>query len=76
MLKEARLKRGLSQSQLAKRSNIPLQTIQKYESGYANINHAKLETLLKICIVCECDIKEIISEEHLITLIKIYEEER
>lgn len=74
MLQEIRKKRGLSQSQLAKRCNIPKQTLQKYEQGIANINHAKLETLLKLCIALECDIKEILSDQHLINLIEIYKE--
>lgn len=65
MLQEVRKKRGLSQSQLSKKSGVPLQTLQKYETGFANINHAKLETLLKLCIALDCCITDILSERSL-----------
>ena len=68
-----RLKKGLSQSQLAKKCNIPLSTVVKYEGGFANINHAKLETLLKFCIVLECELKDIVSSDLVRVLLIEYE---
>lgn len=75
-LKKLRNKKGLSQSQLAKATNIPLSTIIKYEDNFANINHAKLENLLKICIVLECRIEDIVTEESLKEIISEYNKER
>lgn len=75
-LKKVRIKKGLSQSQLAKATNIPLSTIIKYEDNYANINRAKLENLLKICLVLECRLIEIITEEGLKELIRKYNKGR
>lgn len=74
MLQEVRIKKGLSQSQLAKSCNIPIQTIQKYERGFMNINNAKLETLLKLCIVLECELKEIVTDNDLLNLLNTYKE--
>ncbi len=73
MLQEIRLKKGLSQNQLARSCNIPLSTITKYEGGFANINNAKLETLLKLCLVLECRIEDIIDNDDLKTLLEKYE---
>lgn len=75
MLKEEREKKGLSQSQLANKCDIPLSTIQKFEGGFANINHAKLETLLKLCICLECNLNDIISDDYLRVLLDTYKEE-
>lgn len=75
-LKKMRNKKGLSQSQLAKATNIPLSTIIKYEDNYANINRAKLENLLKISIVLGCRIEDIITEDSLKEMISKYNKER
>ena len=64
MLQEIRLKRGLSQSQLAKKCGIPKQTLQRYEGGFANINGARLETLLKLCNALDCDLLEILTDSN------------
>ena len=72
MLQEIRKKRGLSQSQLSKKSGIPLYTIQKYERGSRDINKAKLETLLKLCIALDCCITDILSDRSLRKLYNRY----
>lgn len=76
MLQKMRIKKGLSQSQLANKCNIPISTIQKFEGGFCNINHAKLETLLKLCIVLECELKDILTEQYLLTLLNTYIEDK
>lgn len=47
-LKKYRILSGMSQSQLAKVSGIPIRTIQQYEQRQKNINHANFETILRI----------------------------
>lgn len=76
MLQQVRIKKGFSQSQLAKKCNIPLATLQKYEGGYANINHAKLETLLKLCIALDCNLKDIVTDNYLRVLMEHYSENK
>lgn len=72
MLKELRFKKGLSQGQLAKACGIPKSTLIKYENGYASINSARLDTLLKLCIVLECKLEEIITNSNLVKLLNEY----
>lgn len=73
MLKTVRLTRGLSQSQLANRCDMPVQTLQKYENNFANINGARLETLLKLSINLDCRIEDIVTDDSLKDLLYIYE---
>lgn len=61
MLQDIRQIRGFTQKCLAEKTNIPIQTIQKYESGYANINNAKLDTLLTLCLVLDCSIEDLLT---------------
>lgn len=45
---------GLSQSQLAKRSGVGLRSIQLYEQGQKDINHASAETLYRLAQSLHC----------------------
>ena len=47
-LKTLRLNAGLSQSELAEISDIPVRTIQQYEQNQKKINAAKAETVVKL----------------------------
>lgn len=76
MLQEIRLKRGLSQSQLSKKCGVPIQTIQKYEGGFANINNAKLSSLIRICLALNCELKDILTDQSLIDLIEIHNQKQ
>lgn len=61
-LKEMRIKRKLTQKQLAEASNINLRTLQCYEQKFKDINGAKLKTLIKLCKVLDCNLIDIIEE--------------
>lgn len=70
-LQELRHNSGLSQYQLAKKANIKVRTLQNYEQGGRNLDGAKLETLLKLCIAMECKLIDLIEDEHCKELLKI-----
>ena len=54
-LKRMRIKSGLSQSELAKASGIPVRTIQQYEQRQKDINHARAEYLIMLSTALHCD---------------------
>lgn len=62
-LKQMREARGLSQSQLAKKSGVNIRLIQYYEQNYRDINKGQAATVLKLADALECDVRDIISLE-------------
>ncbi len=56
-LKSRRLLSGLSQSQLAKLTDIPVRTIQQYEQGQKDINKASFEYIISLSNILCCDPK-------------------
>ena len=56
-LKALRLDAGLSQSELAEISDIPVRTIQQYEQNQKNINAAKVETVVKLAKALNCTVE-------------------
>ena len=60
-LKFYREEKGLSQSQLAKKSGVDLRVIQAYECGSRDINMANVITVLQLAEALECDVYEIIN---------------
>ena len=53
-LKNIRLESGISQSQLATLSGVPLRTIQQYEQRQKNINAARADALLSLAKALHC----------------------
>lgn len=66
-LKDARLKAGLSQSQLSEQSGVNLTMIQKYEQGAKNIDNARLNTLINLASALNCGIQDILNNQELAT---------
>lgn len=58
-LKAIRLDAGLSQSELAEISGIPVRTIQQYEQNQKNINAAKAETVVKLAKALNCTVENL-----------------
>ncbi|MBQ4554412.1 MAG: helix-turn-helix transcriptional regulator [Spirochaetaceae bacterium] len=58
-LKALRLNAGLSQSELAEISDIPIRTIQQYEQNQKNINAAKAETVVKLAKALNCTVESL-----------------
>lgn len=58
-LKKLRQRAGLSQSELAVLSQVPVRTIQQYEQRQKNINAAKAETVIRIAKYLYCSVEDI-----------------
>jgi transcriptional regulator with XRE-family HTH domain len=56
-LREARLRLGLTQKQLAEKFEIPINTIARWERGALRIKHQKLLSLALVALAVE--VKEI-----------------
>ena len=69
-LKEIRQAKGLSQSKLAEKTGISIRTIQHYEQGAKDFNHARIDTILKVCVTLNCKLEEIIDNPDYIELMK------
>ena len=69
-LKEMRQTKGLSQSQFAEKTGINLRTVQHYEQGSKNFDHARIDTILKTCIVLNCKLEDILENPEYIELVK------
>lgn len=65
-LKQVRMKRGLSQSDLATMAGLSVRTLQHYEQGNRNIDGAGLETLTALAIALSCPITELLNSDELI----------
>lgn len=59
-LKELRLKRKLSQTELSKLTNIPLRTIKAYEQGDVELKKAQVGTLFTISKILDCKIEDLL----------------
>ena len=69
-LKKIRQSRGLSQSQLAEKTGINVRTIQHYEQGSKNFDHARIDTILKVCITLNCKLEDVIENPEYVDLLK------
>lgn len=61
-LKMLRMQKGLTQSQLAEKTGLNLRTLQYYEQGINKIDRARLDTLLKLAIVLDCEIRDLLED--------------
>lgn len=61
-LKKARQGAGLSQSELAKKAEVELRSIQMYEQRRNDINKAQVETLYKLAKVLGCNIEDLLED--------------
>jgi transcriptional regulator with XRE-family HTH domain len=71
-LKEARMKKGLSQAKLAELAGINVRTLQHYEQESKNFDHARIDTIFSVCNALECKLSDIISDETYIDIINQY----
>lgn len=73
-LKTTRQAKGLSQSQLAEKANMNVRTLQHYEQGSKVFDHARIDTILRVCLALDCKLEDIIENQEYIDLIKQYED--
>lgn len=69
-LKAWRQAKGLSQSQLAEKTGINLRTIQHYEQGSKNFDHARIDTIMRVCVVLDCRLDDILENPEYVELAK------
>lgn len=69
-LKELRRARGFSQIQLAEKTGLNVRTIQHYEQGSKNFDHARIDTILRVCIALDCKLEDILENQEYIDLLK------
>lgn len=69
-LKQVRQNKQMTQGQLAEAAGLNLRTIQHYEQGSKNLDHARIDTLMKICIALDCKLTDLIENEEFQQLIE------
>lgn len=75
-LKEFREKSGLSQTQFANKMCISVRSLQSYEQGSRDFAGAKIDTILKACIILNCTLEELFEDnEDLLKILKSYKEQ-
>ena len=70
-LLKMRLKKGVSQGDLAIKSGVSKNTIQCYEQRQRNIDTAKLETICDLCLALDCRLEDILEDKKVIKKIRL-----
>lgn len=70
LLKEKRQAAGLSQSMLAEKAGMSLRTLQHYEQGAKDFDHARIDTILRVCLVLDCRLEDILENPEYVKLAK------
>lgn len=65
-LQGLRVKKGLSQNDLAMKSGVPKGTIQRYEHQTRAIDSARLSVLCNLAETLDCNIEDILEDDVLI----------
>lgn len=71
-LKELRMQRNLTQQELAAMTGINIRTLQYYEQGTNKVDHARLDTILKLCVALRCEIGDLMEEKNWNSLYEDY----
>ena len=71
-LKTKRMETGLSQSQLAKKAQLNVRTLQHYEQGSKIFDHARIDTIIRVCLTLNCKFEDIIESQEYIDLFNEY----
>lgn len=62
-LKAMRLKKNITQKELAEIADINQRVLQHYEQGSKVIDSARLEVILKLCLALDCEMSDILERE-------------
>lgn len=60
-LKERRIKRGLTQSELAQKTGLSIRLIQKYEQNAQDLNKVYAITIYKLAKALECSYEDLLT---------------
>lgn len=69
-LKKLRQAKGLSQSQFAEKAEMSVRTLQHYEQGAKDFDHARIDTILRACLVLGCSLEDIIENPTYLEMLK------
>ena len=69
-LKRQRINRNLTQSELSKLSGIPVRTLQNYEQGVLCFDSARIDKIVEVALVLDCNIEDLIEDINIIEKIK------
>ena len=75
-LQKVRIKNNLTQADLAKRAQMNLRSLQYYEQGRKDLAHVRLDKLLRLCIILNCNISEIVEDPQCKFLYAQYENKK
>lgn len=64
-LKLQRIKKRMTQKELANLSGVPVKCIGNYEQNHRDINHARADILYRLAQVLDCQIEDIMDLKHL-----------
>ena len=70
LLKEKRQAAGLSQSMLAEKAGMSLRTLQHYEQGAKDFDHARIDTIMRVCVALDCRLDDILENPEYVELAK------
>ena len=62
-LKDIRMEKKISQSELSRKSGVSIRNIQAYEQGQININNASAVTVYNLCKALGCKYEEVLDIE-------------
>lgn len=72
-LKAMREAKGLSQSQLAKKSGVHLRTLQYYEQGRLSFDRCRIDKICAVALALDCNIEDLMEGENVKDLLKAYQ---
>jgi DNA-binding Xre family transcriptional regulator len=61
-LQKVRIEKNMTQADLATQACMNLRSLQYYEQGRKDLAHVRLDKLLRLCIVLNCKLSEIIED--------------
>lgn len=61
LLKELRIKKGLTQKELAQKAGLSVRLIQKYEQNVQNLNQVYAITIYKLAKVLDCSYEDLLT---------------
>lgn len=68
--KKARIKAGLTQSELAELSGVPIRVVQSIEQGYRDIQKTNVTYIIMLCNTLKCKLEDILENEEVVEMLK------